>query len=72
MGDTWFYMQATWRNVKKAVRAMAGAGDCRLRDIEAMADLCPRVVLVRNRLMCAALSFVLLIKICTSIFHVGP
>lgn len=48
--------QATWRNVKKAVRAMAGAADCRLRDVEAMAELCPRVVLVRNRLMCAALS----------------
>ena len=43
--------QATWRNVKKAVRAIPGAAECKLSDLEAMAALCPRVVIVRNRLM---------------------
>lgn len=42
-------LQATWRNVKKAVRAIPGARKAQLSDIEAMAGLCPSVVIVRNR-----------------------
>lgn len=42
-------MQATWRNVRKAVRNIPGAQATQLSDVEAMADLCPGVVIVRNR-----------------------
>lgn len=44
-------MQATWHNVKKAVRSMPGIEVAHLNDVETMADLCPRVVIVRNRHM---------------------
>ena len=42
-------LQATWRNVRKAVRNIPGAESAQLSDVEAMADLCPSVVIVRNR-----------------------
>ena len=42
-------LQATWRNVRKAVRNIPGAQGAQLSDVEAMADLCPGVVIVRNR-----------------------
>lgn len=42
-------LQATWRNVRKAVRNIPGAENAQLSDVEAMADLCPSVVIVRNR-----------------------
>ena len=45
-------MQATWRNVRKAVRNIPGAQGAQLSDVEAMADLCPSVVIVRNRHRC--------------------
>lgn len=59
-------MQATWRNVKKAVRGIPGAEGAQLADVEDMADLCPSVVILRNRnrhavpgscLHCSALSW---------------
>ncbi|BDA42593.1 probable ATP-dependent helicase hrq1 [Coccomyxa sp. Obi] len=43
------HIQATWRNVKKAVRGIPGAEGAQLADVEDMADLCPSVVILRNR-----------------------
>jgi hypothetical protein len=50
----YMFLQATWRNVKRAIRSIPGAESAQLADVEAMADLCPGVLVLRNRHMYAA------------------
>ncbi len=42
------HIQAAWCTVKAAVRDIPGAQDAQLGDLQTMAELCPRVVVVRD------------------------